>query len=468
MYAIVKTGGKQYRVERGQTLLVERLPAEEGADVALEPILYRSEEAVFDKAGLAEGEGHREGARARARREAARVQVQAQARLQAPHRPPPGADAIEVTEISAGQSAKRRRKPAEQPAAEGRRRRKPGRAKAAPKAAAGQSQSETGRQSRPRKRKRRPKAKEEPQMAHKKGLGSSRNGRDSNAQRLGVKTFAGQAVTGGEIIVRQRGTRFKPGAGRRHRQGRHALRARRRHRAVHHRPPRARRQRAARRRVGRPRVSPRRGAWLLAAGRAALGAAVLVAPGGGDVALARRRERAQPAPCSDLGARRSAARDLALGVATLQTLDDPRDRPARAGRLRASPTASTRSRRVARARRAAAASARSGTVAVAGGAAVAGLYFAHRLARDDCSAAPSPACAVGRTRISLTSTCGGWESAYITARAMSSSCSASVGRLSKNGVSTMPGSISVTRTPVPCRSWRAASPIAVTACLVHE
>jgi large subunit ribosomal protein L27 len=50
-------------------------------------------------------------------------------------------------------------------------------------------------------------------MAHKKGLGSSRNGRDSNAQRLGVKTFAGQAVTGGEIIVRQRGTRFKPGAG---------------------------------------------------------------------------------------------------------------------------------------------------------------------------------------------------------------------------------------------------------------
>ena len=50
-------------------------------------------------------------------------------------------------------------------------------------------------------------------MAHKKGLGSSRNGRDSNAQRLGVKIFAGQIVTGGEIIVRQRGTRFKPGEG---------------------------------------------------------------------------------------------------------------------------------------------------------------------------------------------------------------------------------------------------------------
>jgi large subunit ribosomal protein L21 len=52
MYAIVKTGGKQYRVERGQRLLVERLAVEEGADVALEPILYRSEEAVFDKDGL--------------------------------------------------------------------------------------------------------------------------------------------------------------------------------------------------------------------------------------------------------------------------------------------------------------------------------------------------------------------------------------------------------------------------------
>ena len=49
-------------------------------------------------------------------------------------------------------------------------------------------------------------------MAHKKGVGSSRNGRDSNAQRLGVKRFGGQFVTAGSIIVRQRGTRFKPGS----------------------------------------------------------------------------------------------------------------------------------------------------------------------------------------------------------------------------------------------------------------
>ena len=48
-------------------------------------------------------------------------------------------------------------------------------------------------------------------MAHKKGLGSSKNGRDSNAQRLGVKRFSGETVSGGSIIVRQRGTPLKPG-----------------------------------------------------------------------------------------------------------------------------------------------------------------------------------------------------------------------------------------------------------------
>jgi large subunit ribosomal protein L21 len=52
-YAIVKTGGKQYRVEPGQRLLVERLAADEGATVQLEPILFRSDDAVFDRDGLA-------------------------------------------------------------------------------------------------------------------------------------------------------------------------------------------------------------------------------------------------------------------------------------------------------------------------------------------------------------------------------------------------------------------------------
>ena len=61
----------------------------------------------------------------------------------------------------------------------------------------------------------------ESSMAHKKGLGSSKNGRDSNAQRLGVKVFGGQLVPGGSIIVRQRGTRIKPGENVGLRQGRH-------------------------------------------------------------------------------------------------------------------------------------------------------------------------------------------------------------------------------------------------------
>jgi large subunit ribosomal protein L27 len=50
-------------------------------------------------------------------------------------------------------------------------------------------------------------------MAHKKGASSSRNGRDSQAKRLGVKRFGGQVVNAGEILVRQRGTRFHPGSG---------------------------------------------------------------------------------------------------------------------------------------------------------------------------------------------------------------------------------------------------------------
>jgi len=71
MYAIVKTGGKQYRVEQGQTLLVERLPEDEGATVTLEPLLLRSEETIFDAAGLAKVEiqativGHERGPKLR-------------------------------------------------------------------------------------------------------------------------------------------------------------------------------------------------------------------------------------------------------------------------------------------------------------------------------------------------------------------------------------------------------------------
>ena len=153
-YAVIKTGGKQYRVEEGQTLLVERLPDEPGATVELTPLLLAGDgDPVFDADKLAGSLGAGGDRRPRARQEAAGVQVQAQARLPPPHRSPAGAHPPANHEDR------------------------------------------------------------EVAMAHKKGLGSSRNGRDSNSKRLGVKVFAGQTVSGGEIIVRQRGTRFKPGDG---------------------------------------------------------------------------------------------------------------------------------------------------------------------------------------------------------------------------------------------------------------
>jgi len=76
-------------------------------------------------------------------------------------------------------------------------------------------------------------------MAHKKGLGSSRNGRDSKPKMSAVKVFAGQTVTGGEIIVRQRGARFKPATASASGRDDTILRPRRGRRAVPHRPARA-------------------------------------------------------------------------------------------------------------------------------------------------------------------------------------------------------------------------------------
>ena len=191
-YAVVKVGGKQYRVEKGDSIVVDRMRADEGDKVDLEPLLYADgDKSLLDPGdlGLDQGAGHRD--RPRARQEDPRAQVQAQARLQAPLRPPPG------------------------PHAPGDRRHQ-GRRRGA----------------RPRNRR--------TTMAHKKGLGSSRNGRDSNAKRLGVKVFAGQTVSGGEIIVRQRGTRFKPGEGVGPGPRRHDLRYPSRRGAVRLGPPRPR------------------------------------------------------------------------------------------------------------------------------------------------------------------------------------------------------------------------------------
>ena len=71
MYAIVKTGGKQYRVERGQRLLVERLAVEEGADVALEPILYRSDEPCSTRPASKRSRSRRRSSRTSAARSCA-------------------------------------------------------------------------------------------------------------------------------------------------------------------------------------------------------------------------------------------------------------------------------------------------------------------------------------------------------------------------------------------------------------
>ena len=166
-----------------------------GRDVALEPILYRSDEAVFDSAGLkkvkvtAKVLAHERGEKLRVfkfkpkrgykRRNGHRQEL----------------TRIEVTDISIGRRG------------ESGLRQDHGQARGGRQACGGETGRQTGCCESRRTGRRRQR------MAHKKGLGSSRNGRESNAQRLGVKTFAGETVSGGEIIVRQRGTKFKPGEG---------------------------------------------------------------------------------------------------------------------------------------------------------------------------------------------------------------------------------------------------------------
>ena len=158
-YAVIKTGGKQYRVEEGQTLLVERLPDDVGATVDLEPLLLAGDgDPVL-------------------RRRRPRPRSTVKAEIVGHERGPK----LRVFKFKPKRGYKRR---------------------------TGHRQELT----RIRITSIRPRG-ARPTMAHKKGLGSSRNGRDSNAKRLGVKVFAGQTVTGGEIIVRQRGTKFKPGDG---------------------------------------------------------------------------------------------------------------------------------------------------------------------------------------------------------------------------------------------------------------
>ena len=90
MYAIVKTGGKQYRVQEGQYLLVERLAAEDGESVSLTPLLYVNGEDVVDGDDISRVQRRSNDPRPRAWPQAPHRQVQAQAWLQAPQRPPSG------------------------------------------------------------------------------------------------------------------------------------------------------------------------------------------------------------------------------------------------------------------------------------------------------------------------------------------------------------------------------------------
>ena len=203
MYAIVKTGGKQYRVEKGQTLLVEKLPEEEGAKVALQPLLYRSDDAVFDGADL----------------EKVRVEATILEQLRGPKirvfkfKPKRGykrttghrqsLTRIEVTDIKMLS-----RKPAAPPRRQRQRQRQklppppplPAEKPAAPKKPApqpAQARCQEGGRG----------------WLIRRDWVRAATAATPTRKRLGVKVFAGETVTGGEIIVRQRGTRFHPGDG---------------------------------------------------------------------------------------------------------------------------------------------------------------------------------------------------------------------------------------------------------------
>ena len=242
-YAIISVGGKQYRVREGEKLLVDRLAHGEGKTFSPAVLLVGGGGETHD---LADGRRPSRPAWSRTSR-ARRSGSASTGRRTATRSTPASARACRRSRSSrsAARSAPRRSRPRaedrdEEPrprredergaapaedrvkgmprrlrGADGRRdqgavlRLEPADARGGARVRAGARQAQ-GRDRRDRERARR---EGERLMAHKKGLGSSRNGRDSNPKRLGVKIFAGQKVKAGMIIVRQRGTRFRPGPG---------------------------------------------------------------------------------------------------------------------------------------------------------------------------------------------------------------------------------------------------------------
>jgi large subunit ribosomal protein L27 len=204
-YAIISLGGKQYRVREGDRLLVNRLPTDEGKtfhpDVLftggngkpnLSPRIQVTAKVVGSPLGPKIRIGKYKAKKGYRRHTGFRAKL----------------SEIEIQSIGATRSSAAKK---EEPKARRSRSRPQSRG-------SGEAQSGRGEETRysqgPRPETRHQnQANGEEVMAHKKGLGSSRNGRDSNAQRLGVKLFDGQVVKAGMIIVRQRGTRFRPGPG---------------------------------------------------------------------------------------------------------------------------------------------------------------------------------------------------------------------------------------------------------------
>ena len=202
MYAIVKTGGKQYRVEKGQTLLVERLPEDEGATVALEPLLFRSDDTVFDADGLAKVKvdakivEHLRGPKIRV------FKFKPKSGYKRTNGSPPGADPHRGHRHQAAL--------AQAGGQEGATRRRARRRDEGVRATHGTQEGARLLPQRPRLERQAP--------------------RRQDVRRPGV--------TGGEIIVRQRGTVFRPGDGVGMGRDHTLFATQRRARRVHERPPR--------------------------------------------------------------------------------------------------------------------------------------------------------------------------------------------------------------------------------------